>query len=76
MSAAGESASGRNAFSSVPSGPGAGVINLEFRDLKTGGFKVFLLFFLLGVRVWLGVPSLASLRVVLLVVTAVRVKSV
>lgn len=24
------------------------MINLEFRDLKTGGFKVFLLFFLLG----------------------------
>lgn len=53
-SGSGESASGLNAFS-APSGPGAGVINLEFRDLKTGGFKVFLLFFLLGVS-WLGVP--------------------
>lgn len=53
-SGSGESASGLNAFP-APSGPGAGVINLEFRDLKTGGFKVFLLFFLLGVS-WLGMP--------------------
>lgn len=44
----GESAPGRGA-QSVPSGPGAGVIDLKFRELKTGGFKVFLLFFLLGV---------------------------
>lgn len=34
---------------SAPSGPGAGVIELQFENLKTGGFKVFLLFFLLGV---------------------------
>lgn len=53
-SGSGESASGLNPFS-APSGPGAGVINLEFRDLKAGGFKVFLLFFLLGVS-WLGMP--------------------
>lgn len=58
-SGSGESASGLNAFS-APSGPGAGVINLEFRDLKTGGFKVFLLFFLLGVSL-LGMP-LSPLR--------------
>lgn len=30
-------------------GPGTGVIDMRFRELKTGGFKVFLLFFLLGV---------------------------
>lgn len=66
MSAAGESASGRNVFSSVPSGPGAGVINLEFRDLKTGGFKVFLLFFLLGVRFWFGVCCLAVVCLLLI----------
>lgn len=34
-----------------PSGPGAGLIDLHFQQLKSGGFKVFLLFFLLGVRV-------------------------
>ena len=33
-----------------PSGPGAGLIDLHFRHIKSGGFKVFLLFFLLGVR--------------------------
>ncbi|CAM9890995.1 unnamed protein product [Ectocarpus fasciculatus] len=33
---------------SAPSGPGAGVIDLQFENLKAGGFKVFLLFFLLG----------------------------
>ncbi|CAM9551682.1 unnamed protein product, partial [Ascophyllum nodosum] len=31
-----------------PSGPGAGLIDLHFRHIKSGGFKVFLLFFLLG----------------------------
>lgn len=35
----------------TPTGPGAGVIDLQFESLKAGGFKVFLLFFLLGVRV-------------------------
>lgn len=33
----------------TPVGPGAGVIDLQFESLKAGGFKVFLLFFLLGV---------------------------
>lgn len=33
-----------------PSGPGAGLIDLHFQQLKSGGFKVFLLIFLLGVR--------------------------
>ncbi len=32
-----------------PQGPGAGVIDLRFENLKAGGFKVFLLLFLLGV---------------------------
>lgn len=44
----GESANGQHAYS-PPTGPGAGVINLQFRHLKAGGFKVFLLLFLLGV---------------------------
>lgn len=43
-----ESAAGRSA-AMRPSGPGAGVIDLQFGKLKAGGFKVFLLFFLLGV---------------------------
>lgn len=47
-SGSGESAAGRSAYS-PPSRPGAGVIDLKFRELKAGGFKVFLLFFLLGV---------------------------
>ncbi|CAM9303317.1 unnamed protein product [Ectocarpus sp. 6 AP-2014] len=37
-----------DAQSAPSSGPGAGVIDLQFQNLKTGGFKVFLLFFLLG----------------------------
>lgn len=46
--------SGSNAYFSAK-GPGAGVINMRFKELKTGGFKVFLLFFLLGVSFSLGV---------------------
>eukprot|EP00903_Cladosiphon_okamuranus_P012882 g12030.t1 len=42
--AAGDAAAAR----AVPMGPGAGVIDLKFENLKTGGFKVFLLLFLLG----------------------------
>lgn len=45
--AAGDSA----AAPAVPVGPGAGVIDLKFENLKAGGFKVFLLLFLLGVSV-------------------------
>lgn len=47
--AAGDAAAAR----AVPVGPGAGVIDLNFENLKTGGFKVFLLLFLLGVSVYL-----------------------
>lgn len=50
-SGSGELGAGRSAYSASPSGPGAGVIDLQFWKLKTGGFKVFLLFFLLGVSV-------------------------
>lgn len=41
-------AAGDAAARAVPVGPGAGVIDLKFENLKAGGFKVFLLLFLLG----------------------------
>lgn len=49
MSSAFDAAGDAAAARAVPVGPGAGVIDLKFENLKTGGFKVFLLLFLLGV---------------------------
>lgn len=50
FSGPGEPASGPST-SAVPRGPGAGMIDLKFQALKPGGFKGFLLFFLIGVSV-------------------------
>ncbi|CAM9975265.1 unnamed protein product [Pylaiella littoralis] len=40
--------SGESPRAATPVGPGAGVVELQFENLKAGGFKVFLLLFLLG----------------------------
>lgn len=52
MSAA--SSAGSSGTYSPATGPGAGIIDMRFKELKTGGFKVFLLLFLLGVSIVAG----------------------
>lgn len=46
------SSAGSSGTYSPATGPGAGIIDMRFKELKTGGFKVFLLLFLLGVSVF------------------------